>query len=57
MQNVFAVLACALIIIAYLAIGVTLFGWKHGGGIIPLLILLAALRATWRAMAKNGKSE
>ena len=34
---------CFLILIAWHAVGVALFSWKHGGGAIPTLILFAIL--------------
>jgi len=52
MRKIFAVLACFVIIIIYLFIGV-LLEWKHGGGLIPLLILISIIGATWRGITKN----
>ena len=41
----------------YAIIGVTIFGWKLGGGVIPRLILFAAIAATWCAITKNRTTE
>ena len=53
MKYVLAILACAGLFILYSVLGVTVFGWKHGGGAIPMMILLAAMGATWRAITKK----
>jgi hypothetical protein len=45
-----AVLACIGIFFVYAMIGAAL-GWRHGGGVIPMLIL----GATWRGITKSGK--
>ena len=52
MKYVLAILACVAICIIYVVIGAGL-GWKHGGGVIPMLILFAAIGATWRGITKN----
>lgn len=31
-------------------------GWKHGGGAIPLIILVAVMGATWSAITKPKSS-
>jgi len=49
-----AVLACIGIFFVYAMIGAAL-GWRHGGGVIPMLILFAILGATWRGITKSGK--
>ena len=54
-----AVLACAGIIIIYVVIG-ALLGWKHGGGVLPMIILFGAITATWKGIigfSKEKKSE
>lgn len=51
-KKVIAFIACAGIFVAYHLIGVIVFGWEHGGGVIPMLLLFVALRATWRAITK-----
>jgi len=53
MKYVLAILACAGLFVIYTVLGVAVFGWKHGGGVIPILILFAAMGATWRAITKN----
>lgn len=57
MDYVLAILACAGLFILYAVIGAAVFGWKHGGGAIPMLILLAAMGATWRAITKKHEPE
>ncbi len=52
MKYVLAILACIVIFIAYVIIGAAL-GWRHGGGLIPVMILFAAIGATWRAITKK----
>ena len=53
MKYVLAILACAGLFLLYAVLGAAVFGWKHGGGVIPMLILFAAMGATWRAITKN----
>lgn len=52
MKYVIAVIACAAEFFAYGVIG-ALLGWKHAGGVIPMLILLAIVGATWRGITKS----
>lgn len=49
-RTIVAVVVCLLIFMAYVLIGAAL-GWKHGGGMIPMLILLMSLRAAWKGIA------
>src|SRR3990172_2613812 len=51
-----ASLACAAIFFAYALIGAAL-GWKHGGGVFPMMLLLAALGATWKAITGRRPSD
>ena len=44
-----AVLACIGIVIIYAVIG-ALIGWKHGGGVLPMIILFGAITATWKGI-------
>ena len=53
MKYVIAILVCLAIIIVFHIIGVAAFGWKHGGGAIPQLILLAIVFYTFRAITKK----
>lgn len=53
MKYVLAILACVGLFILNAVIGAAVFGWKHGGGVIPMLILLAAMGWTWRAITKK----
>lgn len=49
-----AVLACIGIFFVYIMIGAAL-GWRHGGGAIPMFILIIILGATWRGITKSTK--
>lgn len=51
-----AVLACAGIVLIHVIIGV-LLGWKHGGGVLPMIILFGALTATWKGITGLSKSK
>jgi hypothetical protein len=53
MKYLLAILACAGMFILYALLGSVLFGWKHGGGVIPMLLLFAAMAAVWRAITKS----
>lgn len=46
---ILALLACFGIFFVYGMIGV-IFGWKHGGGFIPMLIVFSLVGVTWRAI-------
>jgi len=48
MKYILAILACADLFMLYAILGREVFGWKHGGGVIPVFILLAFVAATWR---------
>lgn len=52
MKYLIALAACFGIFIVYAIIS-GIMGWKHGGGVIPMLILFAALAGAWRAITKN----
>ena len=54
-RTLLAFVACLAIFVAYVGIGEAL-GWKHGGGMIPTLILLAALSATWKGIRGSGSA-
>ncbi len=53
MKYVLALAACFGIFVVYALIA-GIMGWKHGGGVIPMLILFAAIVGTWRAITKKG---
>ena len=55
-RTLLAIVACIAILIAYGVIGAAI-GWKHGGGLIPTLILWAALSATWRGIRSGGSAD
>jgi hypothetical protein len=54
-RTLLAVVACFAIFIAYACIGAAI-GWKHGGGMIPMLILMAALSATRKGIRSGGSA-
>lgn len=51
-----AILACTLITLLYVAIGM-LLGWKGGGGIIPGLIYIAAIFFIWKKIMGLSKKK
>ena len=53
MRYLLAILACGGIFILYAVIA-GLLEWKHGGGAIPIVILLGAIGSTWHAITKKG---
>lgn len=55
MKYILGFLACLIIVVLYHAVGIAVFGWKHGGGAIPMLVLMAAVISTWRAITGNRK--
>lgn len=57
MRYTWAILICGGIVVAYLLIGAAVFGWEHGGGIIPMMILFAAVGAIWRKTTKQGSND
>lgn len=56
MKHVIAIVACVAEGIAYAVIG-ALLGWRHGGGIIPMMILFAVWGVTWRTITKLKQPE
>ena len=49
-----ALIACFGVYMLYVIIGVAL-GWKRGGGMIPVLVMLVCMGYTWRAITdKKG---
>jgi uncharacterized RDD family membrane protein YckC len=56
MKYVIAILVCLTIIIVFHIIGVVAFGWKHGGGAIPQIILFAIVFYAFRAITKKKEN-
>ncbi len=56
MKYIIAVVACAAEVFLYGLIGVFL-GWKRGGGVIPMMILVAALGATWTGITNRDSRD
>lgn len=52
LRYLFALLACGGIFIFYIFLNI-LLGWKRGGGMIVVALLLAALSGTWHAITKD----
>ncbi len=44
-----ALLVCAGILMVY-GLAMAAMGWKHGGGAIPVIIVLVALRYAWKSI-------
>jgi len=57
MKYVISLLVCIGIFIAYVLIGAAVFGWQHGGGLIPMMILFAIVSAVWRKKTKSKTSK
>lgn len=55
MKYVYALLACAGIVLVHQFIGFKL-GWKNGGGVIPMLILLTVLGSVWNGITKKRET-
>jgi putative effector of murein hydrolase LrgA (UPF0299 family) len=51
LRYVVAILACVAIIFLYSFL-VVIFEWQHGGGIMTLALLFAALSVTWKCITK-----
>ncbi|MCF8131364.1 MAG: hypothetical protein K9N10_22875 [Deltaproteobacteria bacterium] len=56
MKYVLAVIACIGIFLLYITVSVFL-GWRHGGGIIPTLILFTSVGAVWAVITGKAKSQ
>ena len=54
MNIILAIAACIGVWFIYIFIGMEM-GWRHGGGTIPFLILVAAMIGTWRFVRKFRK--
>lgn len=52
MRYVYASFACLLLFVIYALVAFAL-GWQHGGGAIPLLMVVIAIAAIWRALTKQ----
>ncbi|GET29507.1 hypothetical protein SD074_17090 [Prolixibacter sp. SD074] len=50
-----AFMACFIELVIYSIIGVWL-GWKNGGGIFTLALLLALMTFTWKKIINTGNS-
>jgi CHASE2 domain-containing sensor protein len=54
------VLAIILIIFLYvlwMGLGSALFGWRHGGGVIPTMLFFALSAFLWRTITKKTPEE
>jgi len=52
MKYALATLACVGLVMGYCLIG-GMLSWQHGGGILPMMILFAAVGAVWKKIAKS----
>jgi len=57
MVYLIAIIVCGIELVAYLLMGILLFGWKKGGGIIPMMVLFGIMGMTWRAITKQKNKE
>jgi len=54
------ILAVFLILVLYIlwmGVGAVLFGWRHGGGAIPMMLFFALATFVWRTITKKTPSE
>src|SRR5512139_3641872 len=51
-KRALAGLVVGALFLSYLFVGGAVFGWQHGGGFIPLIVVVAALVALWRRMTR-----
>lgn len=51
-RYLFAILACVAIFVFYIFLNI-LLGWKRGGGMVVVALLLAALSGTWHGITKD----
>ncbi len=51
-RYLFAILACVAIFVFYIFLNI-LLGWKRGGGMVVVALLLAALSGTWHSITKD----
>jgi len=52
MKYLTAIIVCVGIFFVYSLIGAAL-GWKRGGGVLPMMVLFAAMAAAWRALTRG----
>ena len=57
MKYVIATIVCAAEYFLLQFAGAIFLGWEHGGGVIPMLIILAICGATWRMITGRVKSK
>jgi hypothetical protein len=56
MRYTYAIAACIGLFVLYTLIAANL-GWKHGGGVIPILIFFGSVVWTWNAITKNKEGD
>jgi len=54
MRTLIAVVVCGLMLFAYFVLGAVFFGWKNGGGFIPMMIFGVILLTVWSAIKGTG---
>ncbi len=54
MKYLMAFAACFTLCVVYACIGAAL-GWKHGGGVIPAVLLSWAVFGAWKAIVGSRK--
>ncbi len=55
MKYVVAVIACGGLFLVYAVIGASL-GWRHGGGFIPMMILISVVGAVWAGITRSAST-
>jgi hypothetical protein len=54
---IFAIVLIVFLYFLWIGVGSVLFGWKHGGGAIPILIFLAMASFVWKTITKEKNED
>lgn len=57
LRFVIALISCFGVYVVYVIIGVFVFEWKRGGGVIPMLIMFSIMGYVWRAIMGGDKKK
>jgi hypothetical protein len=57
MRTFIAVVVCGTMVFAHFVLGAVLFGWKNGGGFMPVLISGTIVYTVWALIRGHGGSE
>jgi hypothetical protein len=56
MKYIISVIVSIFILLGYAFIGAVVFGWSHGGGIFPQLLLWSTIILVWKYITKNWEN-